>query len=141
MLNFYNTDIKIVKIELFSFLVMKINTTLKTNKSLYSKWHSFSLKLMRELREDLYKKPVNQMNILIEKGIKKSVKKSFDKYKYIPEGFLNDDIYNPVVRRSVNQSIKIINAIIKKYGDLEAIVIEMPRETNNEIEKKKKMKH
>lgn len=116
---------------LFSFL--------QKNKSLYSRWHSFSLKLMREIREDLYKNPKNQMNILIEKGIKKSIQTSFDKYKYIPVGFLDDEIYNPVVKRSINQSIRIINAIIKKHGDLEAIVIEMPRETN-EIEEKKKLR-
>jgi len=117
---------------LFSFL--------QKNKSLYSKWHSFSLKVMREMREELYKNSKNQMNILIEKGIKKSIKDNFSKYKYIPVGFLNDEIYNPVVKRSINQSIEIVNAIIKKYGDLEAIVIEMPRETNEEDERKKLQK-
>lgn len=118
---------------LFSFL--------QKNKTLYSKWHSFSLKLMREIREDLYKNPKNQMNILIEKGIKKSIQTSFDKYKYIPVGFLDDEIYNPVVKRSINQSIRIVSAILKKYGDLEAIVIEMPRETNEQEEKKKLQKY
>lgn len=110
---------------------------LQKNKPLYSGWHSFSIKLMKEMREVLYEKPVNQMNIQIERGIKKSVKESFGKYKYIPLGFLDEEIYNPVVRRSINQTIKIINAIIKKYGDLEAIVIEMPRDSNQEDEKKK----
>lgn len=114
-----------------------IFTFLQKNKSNYSKWHSFSLKLMREMREDLYEKPQNQMKILIERGIKKSVKESFKKYKYIPEGFLDEEIYNPVVRRSINQSIKLINALIKRYGEMEAIIIEMPRETNQLDEKKK----
>ncbi len=114
---------------LFSFL--------QNNKSLYSRWHSFSLKLMKEMKDELYKKPKNQMNILIEKGIKKSVQDSLNKSKYIPIGFLDDEIYNPVVRRSVNQSIRIINAILKKYGDLEAIIIEMPRETNEKDERDK----
>lgn len=112
-------------------------TFLQKNKSLYSGWHSFSLKIMREMREELYKGNKNQMNILTERGIKKSIKGSFGKYKYIPLGFLDEEIYNPIVNRSINQTIKIINAILKKYGDLEAIIIEMPRDTNEKEQKKK----
>ena len=112
---------------------------LQSNKKLYSlnKWHSFSLKLMREMREELYSSSKNQMNYLTDKGLIKDIQDSFEGYKYIPADFLNDKIYNPVVRRSVNQAIKIINAILKKYGDLEAIIIEMPRETNEQEEKQK----
>lgn len=89
------------------------------------------------MREELYSKPKNQMNYLIEKGIKKNVQDSFEGYKYIPIGFLDEEIYNPIVRRSINQSIRIVNAIMKNHGDLEAIIIEMPRETNEQEEKKK----
>lgn len=112
---------------------------LQSNKKLYSlnKWHSFSLKLMREMREELYSSSKNQMNYLTDKGLIKDIQDSFEGYKYIPADFLNDKIYNPVVRRSVNQAIKIINAILKKYGDLEAIIIEMPRETNEQEKKQK----
>lgn len=112
---------------------------LQKNKALYRKnpWHSFSLKIMKEMREELYKNPKNQMNILTERGVKKSIRNKFQGYKYIPSGLLNKEIYNPVVKKSVNQSIEIINAILKKYGKLEAIIIEMPRETNTEDEKKK----
>lgn len=117
--------------------VQMLFTYLQSNKSAYARWHSFSLKIMREMREELYSEPKNQMNILTEKGIKKNIQDSFKGYKYIPVGFLNEEIYNPVVRRSVNQSIRIVNAIIKKYGDLEAIVIEMPRETNEKEQRKK----
>lgn len=123
--NFGEEEIKL----LFSYL--------QKNKSLYSRWHSFSLRLMKEMREDLYKNSKNQMNILVERGIKKSIKANFSKFKYIPVGFLDDEIYNPVVKRSINQSIRIVNAILKKYGDLEAIVIEMPRDTNENEAKKK----
>lgn len=37
-------------------------------------------------------------------------------------------ITNPVVKRSVSQTVKVINAIIKKYGSPQAINIEMARE-------------
>ena len=112
---------------------------LQKNKSLYgnNKWHSFSIKLMQEMRGHLYKKSINQMNFLIDKGIVKNIQNSFEGYKYIPTGFLNKEIYNPVVKRSINQAIGVINAIIKRYGELEAIIIEMPRETNEKEVKKK----
>ncbi|NLX62543.1 MAG: type II CRISPR RNA-guided endonuclease Cas9 [Tissierellia bacterium] len=110
---------------------------LQNNRAYFGRWHSFSLKLMREMREELYSSPKNQMNILMERGLKKSIQDSFKGYKYIPEGFLDEEIYNPVVRRAANQAIKIVNAIMKKYGDMEAIIIEMPRETNEKEEKKR----
>lgn len=110
---------------------------LQKNNSAYARWHSFSLKIMKEMREDLYSKPKNQMNYLIDKGLNKSIQDSFKGYKYIPVGFLDKKIYNPVVKRAVNQSIRVINAIMEKYGVLEAIVIEMPRETNEKEQKKK----
>ena len=89
------------------------------------------------MRDELYSSSKNQMNILIEKGLKKSLQNSFESYEYIPVEFLNEEIYNPVVKRSVNQSIRIVNVIMKKHGDLEAIIIEMPRETNEKEERKK----
>ncbi len=59
------------------------------------------------------------MNILIEKGLKKSLQNSFESYEYIPPvEFLNEEIYNPVVKRSVNQSIRIVNVIMKKNMEI-----------------------
>lgn len=39
-----------------------------------------------------------------------------------------NDITNPVVKRSVSQTIKVINAIIQKYGSPQAVNIELARE-------------
>lgn len=48
-----------------------------------------------------------------------------------------NDITNPVVRRSVSQSIKVINAIIMEYGSPQAVNIELAREmSKNFIERK-----
>ena len=57
-----------------------------------------------------------------------------------------NDITNPVVKRSVSQTIKVINAIIQKYGSPQAVNIELAREmsknfqdrTNLEKEMKKR---
>lgn len=48
----------------------------------------------------------------------------------------NEDIFNPVVRRSVRISFKILNALMKKYGTLDEVVIEMPRDRNSDEQKK-----
>ncbi len=108
----------------------------KKNGSLFSKWHSFSLKIMRELIPAMYEENKNQMQLLTDMGL---LKTSIDKYKglkYIPDKELLEEIYNPVVRRSVHTSIKVLNAYIKKYGYPEQIVIEMPRDKNSDEQKK-----
>lgn len=108
----------------------------KANSSIFGKgWHSFSVKLMMELIPELYATSEEQMTILTRLGKQKTTSSS-NKTKYIDEKQLTEEIYNPVVAKSVRQAIKIVNAAIKKYGDFDNIVIEMARETNEDDEKK-----
>ncbi|MBR1861488.1 MAG: type II CRISPR RNA-guided endonuclease Cas9 [Lachnospiraceae bacterium] len=102
------------------------------NPSLFSKWHSMSLKIMNELIPDLYEQPKNQMQLLSERDVFKSKIELFEKYKEIPVETVIKEIYNPVVKRSVSITIKVINALIKKYGFPKKIVIEMPRDKNSD---------
>lgn len=57
---------------------------------------------------------------------------------------LDEEIPNPVVRRAVSQTIKVVNAIVQKYGDPDIVNIELARELaktfqeRNEIEKRNK---
>lgn len=108
----------------------------KANSSIFGKgWHIFSVKLMMELIPELYATPEEQMTILKRLGKQKTTSSS-NKTKYIDERLLTEEIYNPVVAKSVRQAIKIVNAAIKEYGDFDNIVIEMARETNEDDEKK-----
>lgn len=108
----------------------------KANSAIFGKgWHSFSVKLMMELIPELYATSEEQMTILTRLGKQKTTSSS-NKTKYIDEKQLTEEIYNPVVAKSVRQAIKIVNAAIKKYGDFDNIVIEMARETNEDDEKK-----
>ena len=108
----------------------------KANSSIFGKgWHSFSVKLMMELIPELYATSEEQMAILKRLGKQKTTSSS-NKTKYIDERLLTEEIYNPVVAKSVRQAIKIVNAAIKEYGDFDNIVIEMARETNEDDEKK-----
>ncbi|WP_455439033.1 type II CRISPR RNA-guided endonuclease Cas9 [Streptococcus salivarius] len=108
----------------------------KSNSSIFGKgWHNFSVKLMMELIPELYATSEEQMTILTRLGKQKTTSSS-NKTKYIDEKQLTEEIYNPVVAKSVRQAIKIVNAAIKEYGDFDNIVIEMARETNEDDEKK-----
>ncbi len=108
----------------------------KSNSSLFGKgWHNFSIKLMIELIPELYETSEEQMTILTRLGKQKTKAKS-KRTKHIDEKELTEEIYNPVVAKSVRQAIKIINLATKKFGIFDNIVIEMARENNEEEAKK-----
>lgn len=50
-----------------------------------------------------------------------------------------NDITNPVVRRAVSQSIKVINAIIRKYGSPQLVCIELAREMSKNFDERRKI--
>ncbi len=50
-----------------------------------------------------------------------------------------DAITNPVVLRAVSQSIKIINAVVRKYGSPQAVHIELAREMSRNFADRQKM--
>lgn len=112
-------------------------TLRKNNGSLFGKWHSFSLKIMNELIPVMYEQAKEQMTLLTEMRVGKRKADEFVGLKYIPVEAASEDIFNPVVRRSVRISFRILNALLKKYGTLDEVVIEMPRDRNSEEEKKR----
>ncbi len=110
----------------------------KANSSIFGKgWHSLSIKLMKELIPELYQTSDEQMTILNRIGKFKLNKLASNKTNYIEEDSVTEEIYNPVVAKSVRQAIKIINASVKKWGDFDKIIIEMPRDKNEEEERKR----
>lgn len=109
----------------------------KKNSFLFSKWHSFSLKAMIRLIPDMYVQSKEQMQLLTEMGVLKQKPSKYNDYKYIPVEKVIEEIYNPVVVRSIRTTVKMINEVIRKYGYPENIIIEMPRDKNSAEEKKK----
>lgn len=109
----------------------------KKNGSLFNKWHSFSIKLMNELIPEMYEQPKEQMTLLTEMGVFRGKADEFKGLKYIPVDVASEELLNPVVRRSVRISFRILNALIKKYQFIESVVIEMPRDRNSDEEKKR----
>lgn len=51
----------------------------------------------------------------------------------------NEEITNPVVRRSLSQTRKVINAIIRKYGSPDAIHIELARDMSHSLSERRKI--
>lgn len=107
----------------------------KKEGKLFGKWHSFSLKVMQELIPAMYKEPKEQMTLLTEMGLMNVKAEQFRGLTYIPIDAVSEKIFNPIVRRSVRMSFRILNALMKKYKEISEIVIEMPRDENSEEEK------
>lgn len=118
-------------------LIKKLIEFRKNNQRLFSGWHSFSYKAMLQLIPVMYEESKEQMQLLTEMNVFKSKKEKYVNYKYIPENEVVKEIYNPVVVKSIRTTVKILNALIKKYGYPESVVIEMPRDKNSDDEKEK----
>lgn len=101
--------------------------------SLFNKWSNFSYRLIKQIVPEMEETGDEQHTCIQRMQIKK--------YDIISSNKLDpfnivDEIYNPVVVRSIMQSIKIVNALIKKY-EFASIVIEMPRDNNDDEEKER----
>jgi len=109
----------------------------KSDSSLFSKWQSLSLKIMNELIPEMYEQPKEQMTLLTEMGFFGSKESEYQGLKYIPVDTDSEELLNPVVRRTVRIAYRVVNALLKKYGNPTMIVLEMPRDRNSEEEKKR----
>ncbi|WP_294303850.1 type II CRISPR RNA-guided endonuclease Cas9 [Pseudobutyrivibrio sp.] len=107
----------------------------RNNSSLFNKWQSFGYRIMLELLPELYSQPKNQMQLLTDMGVFKTKPERFAEYDTIPADVITEEIYNPVAAKTIRITVKILNALIKKYGYPEQIVIEMPRDKNTDEEK------
>lgn len=96
----------------------------------YSGTHRLSLKCINLLLEDLWYSSKNQMELFNHLNIKPQ-KYDLQQKSKIPTDIVDEFILSPVVKRAFKQSIEVINAIIKKYGLPEDIVIELAREKNS----------
>ena len=85
----------------------------KKNGSLFNKWHSFSLKIMKELIPELYLQSKNQMQLLTDMGVFKKKSEIFQNYEKIPTDVIIEDIYNPEYKHLPSCSCHNRNFILK----------------------------
>lgn len=50
-----------------------------------------------------------------------------------------EEITNPVVKRSISQTVKVLNAIIRKYGSPQAVHIELAREMSKNFQERREI--
>ncbi len=101
----------------------------------FTKTHALSLKAIRLLLPDLWDTSKNQMQLFTDHGLKPR-KVPLEGRKLIPDEYVEELILSPVVKRSFTQSIRVLNALIKKYGEPAAVVIELARENNSQDQKR-----
>lgn len=101
----------------------------------FSETHSLSLKAINVVLPVLWEEPKNQMQAFKDLNLKPETIKLKGE-KNIPSQHIDEWILSPVVKRSFKQSVRIVNAIIKKYGYPETIVVELARENNSKDRKK-----
>lgn len=102
--------------------------TLSTNQ----KWHRFSYKTMKILIPELLETNKEQMTILTEMGLMKKDQRNYAGKNKIDSEALLENLYNPVVRKSTRQTMKLFNTLLKKYPNIAYVVIEMPREDDED---------
>lgn len=100
-----------------------------------SGYHSLSFKAMHEINKEMFTTEMNQMQVLHEIEL-------FDKNRKSLKGMKNiepDDeaILSPVAKRAHRETFKVINALRKKYGEFDSIVIEMTRDKNSKEQTKR----
>ncbi|MGK0577319.1 type II CRISPR RNA-guided endonuclease Cas9 [Macrococcus capreoli] len=101
----------------------------------YNGTHSLSLKCIKLVLDELWESSDNQMSIFAKLNLKPK-KIDLEKQNKIPTELIEDFILSPVVKRSFIQSVKVTNAIIKRYGLPDEIIIELARDTNSADKKK-----
>ncbi len=106
----------------------------------FTTYHSLSFKAINLILDDLLKTSKNQMELFTEAGIKRYNHKFSQSYQLSAN--LSDWIVSPVVKRSINETIKVFNAL-RKYlktqnGDdteFSDVVVELAREKNSQEKK------
>lgn len=97
--------------------------------------HSLSKKAINIILDELLNTSKNQMELYTEKGLV-PYRMDFKGKKELPKKYVEEWILSPVVKRSLSQSINVINEVHKNYGIPTEIVIEMAREKNSDDKKK-----
>ncbi len=106
----------------------------------FTTYHSLSFKAINLILDDLLRTSKNQMELYTEVGIK-PYNHNFSQNNQLCAN-LSDWIVSPVVKRSINETIKVFNAL-RKYlktqngddAEFSDVVVELAREKNSQEKK------
>lgn len=100
-----------------------------------SAYHSLSFKAMHMINKEMLTTEMNQMQVLYEIDQYDKNRKSLKGKKNIEPD--EKAILSPVAKRAHRETFKVINALRKKYGEFDSIVIEMTRDKNSKEQVKR----
>ncbi len=135
-LTYYKTDEKILsRLDTYEFTDEEKNVILELKN--YSKFGNLSLKALKKITPYLEQGNTYDKACVLA-GYDFHAHTNSSRRKYLPK--LPEDTYeitSPVVKRAVNQTIKVINEIIRRYGSPAAVNIELAREMSRSFEDRK----
>ena len=138
LLTSYKTDAaRIEKLSNLGLTSEEIDHLLDLNPKGYAR---LSNKAMKEIEPYLVQS-LTYDKACTAAGLDFQVTYTGEKMKYLKGPEINNIINNiqsPVVRRSVAQTVRIINAIIRKYGSPQAVNVELSREMSKSFLERKK---
>lgn len=98
----------------------------------FSKFGHLSIKAMKNII------PYLELGDTYDKA---STEAGYDfKQNGIDEKFIKENVTNPVVKRAVSKTIKVVKQIIRRYGAPDAISIELARDLGKSIDERTKIK-
>ncbi|MGM0125644.1 CRISPR-associated endonuclease csn1 [ec:3.1.-.-] [Enterococcus sp. AZ194] len=127
----------------YDFLTERLIEQILDSKNVFAlesskKWHSFSLKTMNILIPELLNTSKEQMTILTDLGLVHENKRDYTETNRINVNDLIENIYNPIVKKSVKQAMGIFNELILNYKNIAYLVVEMPRDGAEDENNQKK---
>lgn len=137
-ITYYKTDDKIQQALLEGkFSKEEINAILGMKN--FSKFGSLSVKAMQKVIPYL-EKGLTYDKACEQAGYDFRAHNVAEKKKYLPKLPQNTyDITSPVVKRAINQTIKVVNEIIKRHGSPAAVNIELAREMSKSFKDRKRI--
>lgn len=103
----------------------------------FTAYHSLSFKALKQLNDELYNSTMNQMQVLQLSGHFEFAKNRGNQKGKRNISIKEEAILSPVAMRSYRQAIKVVNAVRRKYGEMESIVVETTRDKNSSEKKKR----
>lgn len=138
LLTSYKTDAaRIEKLSNLGLTPEEVDRLLDLNPKGYAR---LSHKAMKEI-EPYLKQGLTYDKSCAAAGLDFQVTYTGEKMKYLKGPEINriiNNIQSPVVRRSVAQTVRVINAIIRKYGSPQAVNVELSREMSKSFLERKK---
>lgn len=137
-ITYYKTDDKIQQ-ALLEGNFSKEETNAILGMKNFSKFGNLSIKAMQKVIPYL-EKGLTYDKACEQAGYDFRAHNVAEKKKYLPKLPQNTyDITSPVVKRAINQTIKVVNEIIKRHGSPAAVNIELAREMSKSFKDRKRI--